>query len=176
MRRDVFDEAVKRHQRKVFTLASYLLGDPAEAEDITQEVLIRLWRRGDEVDPERLGSWLLRVTRNACIDLHRRRGSRPGVVPLADGGGDGRDIFADAPGPEVLARASELGVRIRQALGSLAEPFRSVVILREVQGLSYQEIGDTLEIPMSSVRVNLHRGRRRLREQLKEVRDHVAAC
>jgi RNA polymerase sigma-70 factor (ECF subfamily) len=176
MRRDVFDAAVRRHQKKVFTLASYLLGDPAEAEDVTQEVLIRLWRRGHEVDPDRLGSWLLRVTRNACIDLHRRRGSRPGVVPLADGSGSGREVFEDAPGPEGLARASELGVRIGQALGSLAEPFRSVVILREVQGLSYQEIGEALEIPMSSVRVNLHRGRQRLREQLKEVRDHVAAC
>jgi RNA polymerase sigma-70 factor (ECF subfamily) len=58
----------------------------------------------------------------------------------------------------------------------LSEPGRSVVILREIQGLSYQEIGEALEMPMSSVRVTLHRGRRRLREELKEVHDHVTVC
>ena len=137
---------------------------------------MRLWRRGHEVDPDRLGAWLLRVTRNACIDLQRRRRSSPGVVPLAAGGGADHEPSEMAPGPEGLARASELGSRIRQALGSLSEPFRSVVILREIQGLTYQEIGEALEIPLSSVRVNLHRGRRRLRDQLREVRDHVAAC
>jgi RNA polymerase sigma-70 factor (ECF subfamily) len=176
MRREAFDEAVERHQRRVYTLASYLLGDSSDAEDVTQEVLIRLWKRGHEVDPNRLGPWLLRVTRNACIDLQRRRGSGPGVVSLVGDGGTDLDPSETAPGPEVLARASELGTRIRQGLGSLSEPFRSVVILREIQGLTYQEIAEALEIPLSSVRASLHRGRRRLRDQLREVRDHVAAC
>jgi RNA polymerase sigma-70 factor (ECF subfamily) len=57
----------------------------------------------------------------------------------------------------------------------MSEPHRSVVILREIQGLSYREIGDALEMPLSTVRVSLHRGRRRLREELREVRDHVEA-
>jgi RNA polymerase sigma-70 factor (ECF subfamily) len=61
------------------------------------------------------------------------------------------------------------------ALAGLSEPAKSIVILREIQGLSYREIGDVLELPLSTVRVALHRGRRRLREELREVYNHVAA-
>jgi RNA polymerase sigma-70 factor (ECF subfamily) len=139
---------------------------------VTQEVLVRLWRRGHEVLPEKIGPWLIRVTRNACIDVMRRRkgGSQVAIDDEA-----GIEIHEPAPGPERLAHASQLGGRILQALETLTEPGRSVVILREIQGLSYQEIGEALEMPMSSVRVTLHRGRRRLREELKEVHGHVAA-
>jgi len=173
MRRQDFDTAVATHGRKVHTLAVYLLASREEAEDVTQEVLIRLWRRGQDVVPEKIGPWLVRVTRNACIDAIRRRKSGSQVA-LDDGAGI--ELHEPAPGPERLAHASQLGSRILQALNVLTEPGRSVVILREIQGLTYEEIGDALEMPLSSVRVTLHRGRRRLREVLKEVHDHVAAC
>lgn len=173
MRRQDFDAQVAAHGRKVFTLAVYLLANREEAEDVTQEVLIRLWRRGREVVPEKIGPWLVRVTRNACIDAIR---SRKGGSQVAIDEPTGAELCEPAPGPERLAHAKQLGGRILQALNGLAEPGRSVVILREIQGLSYQEIGEALEMPMSSVRVTLHRGRRRLREELKGVRDHVAAC
>ncbi len=174
MERDVFDTAVRNHSRRVFTLAVYLLGDREEAEDVTQEVLIRLWRKGHEVDPERIGPWLTRVTRNAAIDIIRRR--RMGVRALTDAVEASTDLPEDSPGPESLAQSSQLGSRLLAALGEMSEPNRSVVILREIQGLSYREIGDALEMPLSTVRVSLHRGRRRLREELREVRDHVEAC
>lgn len=173
MRRQDFDATVAKHGRKVFTLAVYLLADREEAEDVTQEVLIRLWRRGHDVSPAKIGPWLIRVTRNACIDAIRRR--KDGGLIVIDND-SGFKVLEPAPGPERLAHASQLGRRILQALDALSEPGRSVVILREIQGLSYQEIGEALEMPMSSVRVTLHRGRRRLREVLKEVHDHVAAC
>ena len=173
MRRQDFDAAVAAHGRKVYTLAVYLLADREEAEDVTQEVLVRLWCRGHEVLPEKIGPWLTRVTRNACIDAIRRR-KDGGRVAIDDD--TGVELHERAPGPENLAHASQLGGQIVRALETLSEPSRSVVILREIQGLSYQEIGEALEMPMSSVRVTLHRGRRRLREELKEVHDHVAAC
>lgn len=174
MRRAVFEAAVAQHSRRVFTLAVYLLGDREEAEDVAQDVLIRLWRKGHDVAPDRIESWLVQVTRNACVDAIRRRGSgiravtelHPDTLP---------EVASKIPGPESLARSSQLGRRILAALQKLSEPYRSVVILREVQGLSYQEIGKALEMPMSNVRVTLHRGRRRLREELRGVRNHVAA-
>ena len=174
MRREEFDAAVEKYARRVFTLAVYLLGDREEAEDVTQEVLIRLWRKGHEVDPERIGPWLTRVTRNAAIDIIRRRGH--GVRGLTDADDGLVDLPEDSPGPEGLAQSSELGSRLLAALHAMSEPHRSVVILREVQGLSYREIGEALEMPLSTVRVTLHRGRRRLREDLREVRHDVAAC
>jgi len=173
MRRQDFDAAVATHGRKVYTLAVYLLANREEAEDVTQEVLVRLWRRGQDVVPEKIGPWLVRVTRNACIDAIRRRKGGSQVVIDDEAG---VELHEPAPGPERLAHASQLGVRILRALDALSEPGRSVVILREIQGLSYQEICEALEMPMSSVRVTLHRGRRRLREELKEVHDHVAVC
>lgn len=173
MRRRDFDAAVATHGRKVYTLAVYLLANREEAEDVAQEVLIRLWRRGQEVLPEKIGPWLVRVTRNACIDAMRRR---KGGSQVAIDDDAGIELPEPAPGPERQAHASQLGGRILKAIDVLSEPGRSVVILREIQGLSYQEISDALEIPMTSVRVTLHRGRRRLREELKEVHDHVAAC
>ncbi len=173
MRRREFDAAVAEHGRKVFTLAAYLLGNREEAEDVVQEVLVRLWKRGGEVTPERIGAWLLRVTRNACIDAIRRR---PAGVRLALDGDAVNDLQTRGPGPDALANAAQIGRRILDALQSLSEPGRSVVILREVQGLSYQEIGDALDMSIGNVRVTLHRGREKLREELREVRHHAAAC
>ena len=173
MRREEFDAAVATHGRKVFTLAVYLLTDREEAEDVTQEVLVRLWRRGGEVSTDKIGSWLMRVTRNACIDAARRRKEKV-RTPIDQA--LGANLPDHAPGPEARAHASQLGARVLQALERLNEPGRSVVILREIQGLSYQEIGEALQMPVNNVRVTLHRGRRRLREDLREVYDHVAAC
>lgn len=175
MRRIDFEEAVATHGRRVFTLSVYLLGDHQEAEDVTQEVLIRLWRWGHKVAPQRIGAWLLQVTRNACIDLIRKRKGNNAILCETDPNAV-EHIRESSPGPERLLSASRLGQAIRRALSRLSEPHRSVVILREIQGLSYQEISDVLEMPLNNVRVNLHRGRRKLREELGEVRDHVAAC
>ena len=115
----------------------------------------------------------MRVTRNACIDTIRRR---KGDQQIGIEEGETIDLRECAPGPETLSHASQLGRRILAALRTLPEPGRSVVILREIQGFSYQEIADALEMPITNVRVTLHRVRRRLRTELKEVHDHVAAC
>jgi len=165
---DDFDSAVQRHQRKVFTFARYLLSNREEAEDVTQEVLIRLWDHLGSVEPDRLGGWLLRVTRNACYDRLRSHRSRRRF--LADDAPDNAtdDVASGTPDPEMLAGSSELGRRLIHAIGSLREPQRSSIILREINGLSYREIADVLDLTEATVRVTLHRGRRALREELKE--------
>jgi len=165
---DDFDSAVQRHQRKVFTFARYLLSNREEAEDVTQEVLIRLWDHLGSVEPDRLGGWLLRVTRNACYDRLRSHRSRRRF--LADDTPDNAtdDVASGTPDPEMLAGSSELGRRLIHAIGSLREPQRSSIILREINGLSYREIADVLDLTEATVRVTLHRGRRALREELKE--------
>ena len=174
MERNRFDSAVSRYSRRVFTFASYLLGDPGEAEDITQEVLIKLWRRGGKVDSDRMGAWLLKVTRNACIDALRRRRRSAEVIPIRVTIEGRTDHPSPAPSPERLAVGSQLGATILHALNGLSEPARTVVVLREIQGLSYQEISDVTDIQINTVRVTLHRARRRLRDSLKEVQTHVA--
>ncbi|MGD9252927.1 MAG: RNA polymerase sigma factor [Holophagae bacterium] len=175
MRQSVFDAAVATHGTRVWTLAVYLLGNATEAEDVVQEVLIRLWRHGARVQRDRLRSWLMRVTRNACIDAVRCRrrgvdGQRAGDIASLG------HIEIDLPGPERLAQSAQLGDRIAAALARLREPQRSVVVMREIQGMSYREIAEVMEMPLNSVRVALHRARARLRLELEEVRDHVATA
>ena len=173
MHDDDFDRAVTLYQRRVFTFATYLLSSVDEAEDVTQEVLVKLWSSGDAVPLERLGAWLLRVTRNACLDQLRRRRWQRRFVPVA-AADTGLELASGAPGPEVLATASQLGRRLIVGLGRLTEPQRSIVILRHVEGLSCREIGEIVEMTEGSVRVALHRARHRLRSELREVFDGAA--
>ncbi len=168
MMRDDFDSAVQRHQRKVFTYARYLLSNREEAEDATQEVLVRLWDNIGSVEPERLGGWLLRVTRNACYDRLRSHRSRRRVLVDETPQNSMKHVASRTPDPEILAGSGELGRRLVKAIGSLGEPQRSAIILREINGLSYREISDVLDLTEATVRVTLHRGRRALREDLKE--------
>jgi RNA polymerase sigma-70 factor (ECF subfamily) len=166
-----FDDTVQRHRRRVYSFARYLLSNREEAEDVTQEVLLRLWRHQNGLDEERLGAWLLRVTRNACYDLLRKRRSDSAVIASGSGleGEKARQTATAEPDPQARAEATDFRRRLLAALAELGEPYKSVVILREVQGLPHREIGEALGIPEVTVRVHLHRGRRKLRERLREV-------
>ncbi len=118
----------------------------------------------------------MKVTRNACYDRLRRRQSMARVFSMNPEGAVLELAPTSEPGPEALTHASELKDWLGKAVGGLNEPQRSIVILREIQGLSYQEICESLELPLTTVRVALHRGRRRLRERLREVYDNVSAA
>lgn len=165
-----FESTVERYQRKVYSFAHYLLSNREEAEDVTQEVLLRFWRNQRGVDEETVGAWLLRVTRNACYDLLRRR--QTALAQSFESGLDGdaaRNVPSAEPDPESRAQTTDFRKQLLKALDGLGEPYKSVVLLREVQGLAHREIGEALGIPENTVRVHLHRGRRKLREQLREV-------
>lgn len=171
-----FEDSAQRHRRQVYSFARYLLSNREEAEDVTQEVLVRLWRHRSGLDEERLGAWLLRVTRNACYDLLRKRRSEsaalaPGVGVDAEEAGQ---VPSAEPDPLARAEASDFRRRLLAALADLGEPYKSIVILREVQGLPHRAIGEALGMPEVTVRVHLHRGRRKLRERLREVSHHEA--
>lgn len=167
-----FEATVEKHQRRIFTFAYYFLADRQEAEDVTQEVLVRLWRHWPHLDPERVAAWLTRVTRNACFDLLRKRRSNGAGrnVELGEAGAAVADL---GPGPEAHAASADFRRHLLEALGRLGEPYRSIVVLREVQGLAYQEISDALDLPLNTVRVYLHRARHRLRNELREVYEHA---
>lgn len=168
-----FETTAERYRRRVFTFARSLLSNREEAEEVTQDVLLRLWRHQRRVDEERLGTWLLRVTRNACYDLLRRRRSHQiAAGPPADEE-EAAEVPSAEPGPEARIQASDFRRRLKAALDEIGEPYRTVVVLREVQGLAHREISEALGVPEATVRVHLHRGRRRLRDILREVDGHV---
>jgi len=151
----------------VFGFAYHFLGDREEAEDVTQEVFIRFWNHRQEIDGGQPIGWLLRVTRNASVDALRRRSAYRKTIT----GDSGRVDIAhgDTPGPARDAESNDFRTLLNLAVDRLGEPYKSLVLLREVQDLSYQEIADTLELPLTTVKVYLHRARKMLREHLTEV-------
>lgn len=168
-----FEATIREHQRRVYSYAHYFLGSPEEAEDVAQEVFLRLWRHRQSVDADRVGSWLLRVTRNACYDQLRKRRSAAKVLHPDAGSETVEEARAVDPNPELAAAGADFRRHLLAALRRLDEPLRSVLILREIQGLKYTEISEALELPLNTVRVYLHRGRKRLRQQLKESHGYV---
>jgi RNA polymerase sigma-70 factor (ECF subfamily) len=161
------EEAIESHKHQVFTFAYRFLGDRAEAEDVTQEVLVRLWKHHAALEHERVKAWLIRVTRNACLDVARKRkrhravGDRGGYENAID------TVASDGPHPESALVLSEVGKQVKDALDDLAEPYKTVVVLREIQGMTYDEVSQALEMPLNTVKVYLHRGRRKLRDALR---------
>ena len=167
-----FETTAERYRRRVLSFARSLLSNREEAEEVTQDVLLRLWRHERRVDEERLGTWLLRVTRNACYDLLRRRRSHRLAAGSPADEKEAADVPSAEPDPEACLQATDFRRRLKEALDEIGEPYRTVVLLREVQGWAHREIGLALGIPEVTVRVHLHRGRRRLRDILREVVDH----
>lgn len=163
-----FHELVGTYQDRIYRFARYCVGNREEAEDITQEVLIRLWRHLDGIEPAGVWPWLVRVTRNASIDSLRRRGTyRAFVDEDPEDALAGRTASAHA-GPDAETETADFRRHLEAALREVAEPYRTIVILREIEQLHYEEIAAALEMPLNTVKVYLHRGRRMLRQKLQE--------
>lgn len=140
---------------------------------MTQEVLLKLWEHQDKLDEERLLGWLLRVTRNACVDVLRKRKAYHNVVaPTSEDLGYAPD---HDPMPDDDAEAADFQQHLRRALSRLAEPYRSIIILREVQDMKYEEISGAMNLPLNTVKVYLHRARKKLRDELSEVLEYENA-
>jgi len=157
-----FRQWVDEYQDQAWTLARYLLKDRAEAEDVCQEAFVKLWQRQDSIDPDKIRPWLMKVTRNGCLDRLRRR------KPTEEIGDHAREDHS--PGPLADSERSELAHWLGQSIGGLTEPYRSLVVLRDIHQHSYEEVAAVLELSLSQVKVYLHRARKQLREQLAEVR------
>lgn len=157
--------ALAAHRHLVYGYALRLLGDASDAADVTQEVLVRLWRQGDGVEPERRTAWVLRVTRNACLDALRARQTRRAYTPIDAQAVDLAPCNGESP--YGLTEAADFQRRLEHALDRLGEPYRSIVVLREIHALPYADIAEALDLPLNTLKVYLHRARRSLREALR---------
>ena len=161
-----YQRAVEQFGPRVYAFACYSLRNRQDADDVSQEVLIKLWRHWRSIDPDKILAWLMRVTRNAVVDHVRRQ-------QLADSRVDRHIEPESQAGASHQTGQQDQGEtrdreRLRQALlesiQALDEPFRSLLILRDIQGMSYADIEGALELSESQVKVYLHRGRRKLRD------------
>jgi RNA polymerase sigma factor (sigma-70 family) len=159
-----WEEVARVHGRKIYNFAYRLTGNPADAHDLVQEVLLRVRKGLANYQPGSFEGWLWRITRNAFIDEIRKRKRRP-TSPLPDQM-DRWDAATSESADMEFDRLS-LGDDIQKALLELPIEFREAVILCDVVGLSYEEIAEAVAVPVGTVRSRIHRGRRQLRTLLE---------
>lgn len=165
-----YRELVERHKGQVFSLALRMVRQAQDAEDLTQETFVRMFRAIDRYDPARpLGAWLYTIATRLCIDHIRRRRVRPVSMFQEDDEGDVRIIEAEDPGlkPDEAFVHGDEERRATQLIDSLPPHYRIVVILRHQKDLSYEEIAEALNLPLGTVKARIHRARALLKDRLE---------
>jgi len=168
-----WETVVREHSARVYRLAYRLTGNTHDAEDLTQEVFVRVFRSLDTYTPGTFEGWLHRITTNLFLDMARRR-QRIRFEGLAD---ETESRFGGIePTPAVAFDDRHLDGDIHAALKALAPEYRAAVILCDIEGLSYEEIADTLGVKLGTIRSRIHRGRAQLRQALEHRRPRRLAA
>ncbi len=178
-RESAYQELVRRYERPVFSLIFRMVRDREVAEDLAQDSFIKVLNNIDRYRPEfKLSSWLFKIANNVAIDFLRKRQLDTVSIDGSPHAGSASEI--EATSFDVVSRqesaleemeAKELGSSIERAIAQLRPEYRSCIMLRHVEGRSYEEIAATLDLPLGTVKTYIHRARHQLREALDHVRD-----
>jgi RNA polymerase sigma-70 factor (ECF subfamily) len=159
-----WEEIVEAHSARVYRLAYRLTGNQHDAEDLTQEVFVRVFRSLSTYTPGTFEGWLHRITTNLFLDMVRRR-QRIRFDALGEDAAE--RLASREPSPAQHFSDTHFDADVQQALDTLAPEFRAAVVLCDIEGLSYEEIAATLGVKLGTVRSRIHRGRSHLRAALK---------
>lgn len=165
-----WDAIVKQYWRKVFNVAYKFVGKHDEAEDLTQDIFLKIFKSLGTFDRRaNFQTWLISVSRNLCIDHYRSVRKERETID--------RDVDANAlspashePGPVAALEQRDRVALLREALAGLPETLRTAVLMRDIQELSYQEIADRLQLPEGTVKSRINRGRTELARQIRRLR------
>jgi RNA polymerase sigma-70 factor (ECF subfamily) len=170
--RELFEALVRQHERQIYRVAFRLAGSQEEAQDLVQDALLEAFRDFGRFEPgSRFDRWIFRIMSNTQIDKVRRRGrlvfeSLDTPWDSDEGGAIAREIPDTAAGPEERLLQNELEAPLQRALDALPPDFRAVVILSDIEGMTYEEISATLRCPIGTVRSRLSRARNLMRRLL----------
>jgi RNA polymerase sigma-70 factor, ECF subfamily len=167
-----FGEIVLKYQDKIYNLCRHMLGNAQDAEDAAQEVFLKAYQALPKFQPEAaLYTWLYRIATNTCIDYKRK----PVFESLFGDSGEGERLVhdrpSDAPSPEKLYQSKQIGQALQESLGKMSPKLRAIIVLKEVEELSYEEIADTLDISMGTVKSRIARAREELQKLMKKFRE-----
>ena len=177
-RDDAFRELVRRYERPVFSLIYRMVRDRETAEDLAQETFIKVLNHIDRYRPEfKLSSWLFKIANNLTIDHLRKRrldtvsmDGSPHAATAVEIEATSFDVETRGETPLEELESRELGSAIEQAISGLRPEYRSCILLRHVEGRSYEEIATTLDLPLGTVKTYIHRARHELRNALAHLR------
>lgn len=165
-----FETLVRPHMDAAFNMAYWILRDRDDAQDAIQDAYLQAFRAFESFRGDRMRPWLLAIVRNAALKIARRRryGER---LPYEDGDTSGAsdeslEPVADAPSPEALLVEAEERSQVRAAIALLPSAFREAIVLREIEGLAYDEIAEVTGVPIGTVMSRLSRARGELRKLL----------
>ena len=171
-----FELLVEKYQRKLARLVSHLVRDPGEVEDVTQEAFVKAYRalpsfRGDSA----FYTWLYRIgintAKNYLVAMGRRAPTSTGVDAEEAEGQESGELLQDINTPESLLLTKEIATTVNAAIQSLPEELRSAIQLRELEGMSYEEIAKLMDCPIGTVRSRIFRAREAIAERLKPLLD-----
>lgn len=163
-----FDYLIEQHKNKVFNYSLYMVQNKMDAEDITQEVMIRIWQNINKFNFLAARAWIMRTTHNLCVDYLRKNKKQYQKEISIDDNLSGRiEDKRNAVMPDEVLEQSLLDKNIKRAIENLQERLKSPFLLYELQGFKYREISNILDIPLSSVKVNILRARKQLQNELK---------
>jgi len=171
-----FEELIEGYQKKIYNLAYRILGNYEDANDMAQEALIRIFRSiANFKEQSSFSTWVYRITTNVCLDEIRKKKNKK-VISLdeeihMDDGEMKRQIMSDDIQPDAAAELEELRTLVSDAINSLPEDQRLVITLRDIQGLSYEEISSVLDCPSGTVKSRINRARQALKNVLSTRRE-----
>lgn len=165
-----FEEIVRAYQSRIVTLCRYLLGNAADADDAAQDVFVKAFKSLKNYRPEAaLYTWLYRIAVNTCIDRKRK----PFFFSLfhADDAGEGADaafpaLRSEDPSPEQFVESQQISQEIQRVLKKLSPKLRAAIVLKEIEGLTYEEIGEVQEISLGTVKSRIFRAREEMKRAL----------
>jgi RNA polymerase sigma-70 factor, ECF subfamily len=178
-REPAFRELIRRYERPVFSLIYRMVRDSTISEDLAQDAFIKVLNHLDKYRPEfKFSSWLFKIANNVAIDHLRRRqldtisiDGSPHAMTATEVEATSFDLADQAESPLDELASRELGAIIEQAIGQLRPEYRNCIMLRHVEGRSYEEIAATLDLPLGTVKTYIHRARQQLRESLEQLRE-----
>jgi RNA polymerase sigma-70 factor (ECF subfamily) len=168
-----FEKLIEDHQKKVFNIALRMIGDYDEASELAQEAFLKAYKsiksfKGDSL----FSTWIYKITTNVCLDEIRRKKKKKLISLDEDIEHDGsefkRQIKDHSPGPESLAENNELKRMVKESINLLPEDYKIVIVLRDIQGFSYEEISRIIKCPIGTVKSRINRARRALKKILQK--------
>ena len=173
---DAWEQIVRQNWRKVFNVAYKFVGKHDEAEDLTQDIFLKIFKALASFDRRaNFQTWIVSISRNLCIDHYRSVRKERQTIAREIDAGDLQPLSHER-GPHAVAEHQDLRAMLRVALQALPATLRTAVILRDLQELSYQEIAERLRLPEGTVKSRINRGRLELARQLKRLQDKQPAA
>ena len=164
-----FEELVLNYQDRIYNLCRHILGNVHDAEDAAQDTFIKAYQKLKDFKPEAsLYTWLYRIAVNTCLDYKKRPFFESLFTKADEGEKFVEEPASDWPSPEKLYESKQIGLTLHNSISKLPSKLRTAIVLKEIEGLSYEEIADILEVSIGTVKSRISRARDELKKSLKK--------